>query len=196
AYDADRCPDLQVAPVPGGPLLRFGDALRALLRRLHGVEVHIGEARGEGAPGGRGAGVHHQRRLAVARTRRALHTLQPEVAAVEVEGRLARPDPPDDRPPLRALLVAGVVLLLCYAEHAELVLDPAADHVDPEAPLADVVRGGNLLGGHHRMVERHVQRREYVDPSRGGQQARRPRHGLPAIAVRVALAAVALPARD
>src|SRR5690606_35981970 len=116
--------------------------LGALLRQPDGVEVHVGEAGGEGAAGGRGAGVHHERDLAVVRARGAFDAVEPEVLALEVERRLAGPDAPDDGPPLRALLVAGVVLQLSDAEHAELVLDPAADYVDAEAPLADVVGRG------------------------------------------------------
>ena len=56
-------------------------------------------------------------------------------------------------------------------EHLKLILVPAADDVHPEAPLANVVRGGHLLGRHERMMQGDVDRAEHVEAMGRRQQA-------------------------
>src|SRR5215510_16091142 len=96
------------------------------------------------------------------------------VRARIVERSFAGPDPLDDAPPFFALRVALVVLVLRYPEHLELVLVPAADDVDAEAALANMVRCGHLCGGDERMVQGHMHRAEHVEAPRHSQQTTRP----------------------
>src|SRR5439155_6293277 len=137
----------------------------------------------------------HERSLAIVRPRRPFYAAQLVVGAPEVEGLLAGPEPLDDGPPLLALLVASLVLERRQAEHPKLVFVPAADDVQAQTPLANVIRRGDLLRGGDRVIQWHVDRAKDVDPLRGGQQAAGPGDRFEAGAVRVRLTPVALPAR-
>ena len=65
ADDADGRPDLQLAAHLDSATAGVGDTLGAVLGQPHRIEVQIGVAQGEGAAAGRGAGVHHDRCIAV-----------------------------------------------------------------------------------------------------------------------------------
>ena len=102
----------------------------------------------------------------------------------------------DDVEPLLRIIVAVVVLALRDAEHLELALVPADHEVEAEAALADVVGGDELLGGDQGMKQRRVHGAEHGDALGRRQQAAGPGHGLERRAVKVGVAAVALPAAD
>ena len=88
------------------------------------------------------------------------------------------------------------MLALRDAEHLELVLVPADHDVEPEAALADLVGGDELLGRDDRMEQRRVHGAEHDQPLGRGQQPGRPGDGLQRRAHVVGVAAVALPAPD
>ena len=145
-------------------------------------------------PAADAARVHHHRPPAAERLRLGAHLPQLDERAREIEFFLVRPAALDRVQPLLRVFVARVMLAHRRAEHGELVLVPAAHHVQPEAALADMIGGDELLGGDHRMDQRRVHRAEYRDPLRGRQQPGRPGDGFQRLALVIGVAAVALPA--
>src|SRR5439155_5555411 len=97
-------PHLNLAPVRARESLRLCDASGTPLRRLDGIEVHVGVTDREPAARLGASGVHHQRRPVTVERGRAFHMTEPIVRPLEGEWRCARPDPLDDAPPLVSLL--------------------------------------------------------------------------------------------
>src|SRR5438477_5491181 len=112
ANDADGSPDLDLPSNVAGLLLCVGYAVGAVLGRAHTVEVHVRVLNGEFPSARRATRVHHGWSLVAVRPRLTLDVVQLVKAAVEVKRSLAGPDAANDRPPLLALLVSVVVLLL------------------------------------------------------------------------------------
>src|SRR5215510_4719188 len=110
--DADRRPYLDVAAALEGQALGLGDARGAGFGSLHRVEVHVRVADGEPASRLGAAGVHHERIPITKGTRRSFDGVKAIVSPFVVEALFTSPDALDDGPPLFALGVAGVVLLL------------------------------------------------------------------------------------
>src|SRR5436309_2158949 len=196
ADDAHGRPHLDVATTLTRQSLGLGDAAGTGLWCFDRVEMHIRVVDGEPASGLGAAGVHHQRVCVIEGPWRTFHAVELVVRPLVIEPVFAGPDPLDDAPPLFALSVAGVVLLLGHPKHLELVLVPAADDVHAEASLANVVRRGHLLGRHEGMMQGNVDRAEHVEAPRRGQQATRPGNRFETGPVGVGLASVALPPRD
>src|SRR5439155_19111711 len=96
------------------------------------------------------------------------------VAAGIVERLLLGPHAREDLEPLAAARVAVVVRILLEPEHVELVLVPAADDVEAEAALTDVVGGHDLLRRQDRWKDRHVDGAEDGEVPRRGEQPARP----------------------
>src|SRR2546425_5429691 len=196
ADDAHGRPHLDVATALTRQSLGLGDAPGTGLWCFDRVEMHVRVADGELASGLGAAGVHHQRVCVIEGPWRTFHAVELVIRPLVIEPAFAGPDPLDDAPPLFALSVAGVVLLLGHPEHLELVLVPATDDVHAEASPANVVPRGHLLGRHERMMQGNVDRAEHVQAPRRGQQATRPGNRFEAGPVGVGLASVALPPRD
>src|SRR5438552_8638694 len=196
ADDAHGRPHLDGATALTRQSLGLGDAPGTGLWCFDRVEMHVRVADGELASGLGAAGVHHQRVCVIEGPWRTFHAVELVVRPLVIEAVFAGPDPLDDAPPLFALSVAGVVLLLGHPEHLELVLVPATDDVHAEASLANVVPCGHLLGRHEGMMQGNVDRAEHVEAPRRGQQATRPGNRFEAGPVGVGLASVALPPRD
>src|SRR5438034_8703557 len=196
ADDSHRRPHLDVAAVLTGKAFGLGDTWGAGFGCLDCVEMHVRVADREPAARLGAAGVHHQRVPIAEGTRCPLDAVETVVGSVVIEAGLSGPDPLDDGPPFFALGVAGVVLLLGPAEPVELVLVPAADDVHAEAPAADVIAGGHLLGRDERVMQGNMNRAEHVQTPGGRQEAAGPGDRLEAGSVGVGLAPVALPARD
>src|SRR6266446_1484558 len=196
ADDAHGRPHLDVATALTRQSLGLGDAPGTGLWCFDRVEMHIRVADGEPASGLGAAGVHHQRVCVIEGPWRTFHAVELVIRPLVIEPAFAGPDPLDDAPPLFALSVAGVVLLLGHPEHLELVLVPATDDVHAEASPANVVPRSHLLGRHEGMMQGNVDRAEHVQAPRRGQQATRPGNRFEAGPVGVGLASVALPPRD
>jgi hypothetical protein len=173
--------------------------MRLGLLHVVGIEMdegHVGVFRGEVAAFARAAGVHQRRKRLLDRLRHREAFADAKILAVEIEFLVARPEQLHDLDPLRRVVVAGVVLHDVAAKHFELGREPAADDVERETAVADVIDGRRLLRRHDRMDGRHV---------RGGQDAgalgRLGDAGRPGIsveigAVEIGLAAKAFPASD
>ena len=80
------------------------------------------------------------------------------------------------------------------AEHAELVLVPAANDIQSEAAIADMIAGGDLLGGEDRIDQSHMQGGKGDDVFGRRQQPAGPNQGFERRAVMIGLAAIAGPA--
>jgi hypothetical protein len=78
----------------------------------------------------------------------------------------------------------------------ELALVPADDDVDADAAFADVIRGDEFLGRDQRMKQWRVNGAEHRHALGGGEEANRPGDGFERTAVKIGVAAIALPARD
>ncbi len=122
--------------------------------------------------------------------------LQIEEAARIVERLRLGPAARHDVDPFLAQHVAVVVRAEVDAEHVELFLVPAADDVEAEAPLADMVGGHHLLRRDDGVDRGDVHRAERHDPARRGEKARRPGEGLEARPVMVGGPAIAFPAPE
>src|SRR5581483_5852957 len=71
------------------------------------------------------------------------------------------------------LLRAAVTLIVFeprLADRRELVFEPAADDVDPDAATRDVIDRGQLLGYHRRAPRARENSRKYLEFRRGMQQ--------------------------
>ena len=119
-----------------------------------------------------------------------------EALAVEVELFVVRPCPPHEIEPFGGVFVAVVVRAHVGAEHVELVLEPAAHHVEREPPVGDVIDGGRHLGHHQRMHQRHVHGGEHGAIVRHRADRGGPGEALERAVVEVRRPAVALPAPD
>ena len=159
-------------------------------------EECVAVAQREGLPDRRPAGVHDDRPGVAIGLGIGAHALAVEKPAREIEIAVLGPGPLDDVEPLLRVVITVVVLALRDAEHLELTLVPADHEVDAEAALADVVGGDELLGGDQGMKQRRVHRAEHGDALGGGQEAAGPGHGFERRAVKVGVAAIALPAAD
>src|SRR5208283_2581447 len=178
----------------------------ALLDRIHfGLrfleidgdgEQEVGIARGKFAAFAR-SGCVHDGWNAVIGTRESVYALQVVKLAVPIGRTVVVPDGLDHVEPLLREGVAVFVLLRQIdAEGIVLGLVPPGDDVETEAPVAELVGSGELLGGDHGMNERRVDGSEDIDPLRVRQQTGRPRKRLQHAAVEVGFAAVTDPARD
>ena len=88
-----------------------------------------------------------------------------------VAERLARPRPPDD---IERLAEAGLALVVAHPVGVVGAHDAAAADAELEAPLADVVDGGDLLGDAQRMVQRqHLDRGADPEAARAGRDGAR-----------------------
>jgi hypothetical protein len=96
----------------------------------------------------------------------------------------------------RTQVVAGFVVAQGGAEHGELVRVPAANDVQPEAAVADMVSGDKLFGRDNGVEQRRVHGAEDGQPLGGGEQTGGPGDGFERFALIVSVAAVALPAAD
>ena len=66
--------------------------------------------------------------------------------------------------------IALVVLEPGLADGAELALEPAADDVDRDAAVGEMVDRGDLLGGERRVPRSGQERGDHLEPLGGGQQ--------------------------
>src|SRR5262245_55577310 len=203
ARTADHLPDgvdLDLAPERLRRALDLRDLLdialerRARARRRHEERVAI--AQREGLPDLRRAGIHQDRPGAAERLGIRAHALEPQELSVEIERVRVRPRLLDGVEPFLREVVARVVLALGDAEHLELALVPADHEIDAEATFADMVGGDEFLGGDQRMEQRRVHGAEHGHALRHGEEAHRPGDGLERAAVKIGLAAIALPAAD
>ncbi len=88
------------------------------------------------------------------------------------------------------------MVALLHAEHGEFAFVPAGHEIEPETARADMIGGDKLLGGNQRMKQWGVHGPEDRDAPCCCEQAARPGDGLKRRAVKVARAAIALPASD
>jgi hypothetical protein len=109
--------------------------------------VHVRLLNGKPSSPPRATSVHHQWPRLAEGQRFCLHAAKVIETPMEIKRRLAGPYPTNDGPPFLPLVVAIVVLVLFYAEHAKLVFVPATHHVDTQSPCADMVDGGS--GNNH-----------------------------------------------
>ena len=124
------------------------------------------------------------------------HALEPDELAVEVKILTRRPGELDDVEPLLGVGVARLVVAQRGAEHLEFALVPAADEVEAEAPLTDMVGGDELFRGDQRRDQRRVHGPEHRQPLGLGEQATGPGHRLQGRALIVRLAAITFPTAD
>src|SRR3954468_21884211 len=121
----------------GSHLLYMRCGLVETHRARHLREQRVAVADCKGLPGRRRAGVHDER------TRPAIgfglrpHFLELDEPAVEIENVGRRPGQLDRVDPFLCVFVAALMLAQRRAEHLELALVPAANHVEAEAALAD-----------------------------------------------------------
>src|ERR1700683_5574020 len=116
--------------------------------------------------------------------------------AVEIERIVPRPGLFDDVDPFLRVIVARVVLALLDSEHVEFAFVPSAHDIHAHAALANMVGGDELLGGDQRMKQRRMHGAEHRNALGGAEEADRPGNGLQRGAMKIGLAAVALPARN
>ena len=125
---------------------------------LEDDEVHVAISRGEILRRGRSAGVHDRRMWLLDWLRLAPDRVGIEALALELELFLHGPGLLEEIQPLGREFVAIVVRTHLSAEHVELVLEPAAHHVEREPSVGDVVDGRCHLGHHQGMNQWHVTR--------------------------------------
>lgn len=146
----------------------LGDAVEVLAVG----EVPVGDASGH-LPGGGGVAALEDLRVRAVRRGDRLG-LQREVPdAVEVSGEFGVVLGPDGTQGPDELLGAAVALVVFqpgFAERGELVLEPAADHVDGEASVAQVVGGGAEFGEDAGVPEAGVDGGDDLQPLGGEQQ--------------------------
>jgi len=104
----------------------------------------------EGLAGRRRAGVHDQGARAAIGFGIGAHALEPDEATLEVEILARRPSELDDIEPVLRISITRLMVAQRGAEHLELAFVPAANEVQPEASLADVVSGNEFFGGDQR----------------------------------------------
>jgi len=160
----------------------------------NGGEQEVAILGGEVAARRAEGGVHGHRPWQLQAGGPAHHALERIVFALEVERLVGAIAALDDVDPFGGLAIG--VLANLGAEHGELLRIPAADDVEPGAAAADVIDGGQRLGGIDRMHDRHVHRHEQADLLRHRGEARGPGKGLERPLAHVILAAEAAPARD
>ena len=132
--------------------------LQIFMLGRHRREQTIRVARGEIAAGLRIPRTDENRPAAPPWLRLRHHRLQFVVVTIEVERLVFGPDAFDDGQPLLAVVIASVMVAQRDAHHAEFDRIPAGDDVEPESPVADVIRRDHLLGGKNRIDERDVER--------------------------------------
>ena len=119
-----------------------------------------------------------------------------EAFAVEVELLVLGPCPLEEVEPFGRVFVAVIVRAHMRAEHVELVLEPAAHHVEREASVGHVIDGGRHLGHHQRMHQRHVAGGEHGDVVCHRAERRCPGEAFERAIVEVRRPAIAAPASD
>ena len=139
--------------VAKGPELR----LQIFMLGRHRREQTIRVSRGEIAAGLRIPRTDENRPAAPPWLRLRHHRLQFVVVTIEVERLIFGPDAFNDGQPLLAVVIASVMLAQRDSHHTEFDRIPAGDDVEPESPVADVIRRDHLLGGKNRIDERDVE---------------------------------------
>src|SRR6478672_5078117 len=124
------------------------------------------------------------------------HALELEELSLKIEIAAFGPGLLDNVEPFLGESVTRIVLALRHAEHLEFSLVPADDEIDAEASFADVVGGHEFLRRDQRVEQGRVHRAEYGHALRRREEADRPGDGLQRAAVKIRVAAVALPPAD
>jgi hypothetical protein len=135
------------------------------LQRLHGSadlleavergEQDVGDFRGKSLTAGGRAGRHDRRARLLHRQRIGGQPLQVVKLSLEIELRFAFQNSLDDAGPFEALVVA-VIAVDGDAVHAKLVGVPAADDVEADPAVGDVIEGRDGLGDKDRREHRHM----------------------------------------
>ena len=142
------------------------------------------------------AGIHQERPRFAVRLRIGACVVELKIAAAEIERAVAGPRELHHVDPFLRIVVALVMLALLDAEHVELAFVPADDNVYADAALADMISGDELLGSDQRMKQRRMNGAEHSHVLGRAQEPDRPGDRLKRAAVKIGIAAIALPARD
>ncbi len=134
----------------------------------HG-EQRVAVANGERLAGRGGAGVHDDRPPATDRFWFGANLFELDEDTVYVELIRFGPGQFYRIQPLLSVPVARLVGAQIGAEHGELILVPAADDVQSEAPAADVIGGDELFRGDKGMEHWRMDGAEHGDALRGGK---------------------------
>ncbi len=157
-------------------------------------EVHVALGGGEMLTSG-GATVVHDRRVGLLqRFGLAPHAMALKPGAVVVEFGFRLPDGTDEVEPFGGVDIAFIVLAPGGTKHLKFVLVPAADEVESKATAGDMVDGGALFGGRHRVYEGHMTVTEHTAVGGEGADGCRPSEGFEGAMVEVGSAAIAFPA--
>ena len=140
------------------------DLLADLLGRVAVGEIPVGDARGHVARGARGAALEDLR-LRVDRLR--LQRVVVEAIEVAAEGEVVlRPDAAQRADELLRAAIALVVVEPGLADRRELAAEPAADDVDGDAAVGEMVDRRDLFGGDRRVPRPRQDRGDHLELGR------------------------------